>query len=280
MMTTLTPAALVRKLVLATARVGSQRMLRLTLAGLSAAAAAAVNSIAGGGTFITFPVLTGPLGLSAKAANATSTVGLWPGYAAAIVAAWDDFKRLNHGLIWGYSITGAVGGAIGAALLLTTSTKSFGHLIPWLLLFSTLILAAGPRINAWAKRRAGAATSHPPRFSFKLFPLLLVLAMYCGYFGAGAGILLLAALTVADVGDARETNAVKILIQFAANATAVVLFLGSGIDRRIAIVMAIGAAGGGFVGMAFARRIPAVYVRAIVLLIAATLTIVYFSRLG
>ena len=255
-------------------------MLKLALSGLSAFAAAAVNSIAGGGTFITFPVLTGTIGLSAKAANLTSTIGLWPGYAAAIAAAWDDLRKLTRGMIWGYTITGAVGGAIGAVLLLTTSTRSFGYLIPWLLLFSTLTLAAGPRINTWAKRHAKAGTIRAPRFSARFAPLLLLISAYCGYFGAGAGILLLAALAIADIGDARQTNAVKVLIQFWANATAVALFLGAGIDWRIAIVMAVGAMGGGFAGMTTARRIPANYVRALVLVIAVTLTIVYFWRSG
>ncbi len=253
-------------------------MLRTALAGLSAFAGAAVNSIAGGGTFITFPVLTGPLHLTAKAANVTSTVGLWPGYAAAIAAARDDVRSLSRGVVWGYAATGAAGGIIGAILLLTTSTTAFGRLIPWLLLFSTVTLAAGPRINAWSNRRAGNANRGGRQFSASLFSLLLLISIYNGYFGAGGGILLLAGLAVAGVGDVKQTNTLKIIIQITANAAAVVIFLGAGVEWWTALAMAVGAAGGGFAGMAFAQRIPAVYVRAIVLVIAATLTIAYFSR--
>jgi uncharacterized membrane protein YfcA len=254
-------------------------MWHLGIACLSAFAASAVNAIAGGGTFITFPVLTASLGLSEKAANVTSTVGLWPGYAASIVAAREDFRKLSPPLVWGYSVTGAVGGVIGAALLLTTSTTSFRHLIPWLLLFSTLTLAAGPWIGAWAVCRAGEAGSKP-RFSLKILPLLLVISIYNGYFGAGGGILLLAGLTVAGVRDMQEMNTLKILIQITANATAVLVFLGAGINWQIALVMSLGAALGGFAGMASARRIAAVYVRAIIVTIAAALTAIYVTRAG
>jgi uncharacterized membrane protein YfcA len=254
-------------------------MFRLATAGVAAFAAAAVNAIAGGGTFLTFPVLTGSLGLSAKAANVTSTVGLWTGYAGSIAAAREDFRMLRRSLIWGYAITGAVGGVIGAVLLLTTSTASFRQFIPWLLLFSTVTLVAGPWISAWSARRAGAA-SDPPRFSAKVFPLLLVISIYNGYFGAGGGILLLAGLTVAGVGDTKQMNTLKILVQITANATAVVVFLGSSIDWQIAMAMSLAAAFGGFAGMAGARRIPASYVRAIIIVIAATLTAVYFTHAG
>jgi uncharacterized membrane protein YfcA len=255
-------------------------MWRLTVAGVSAFAAAAVNAIAGGGTFITFPILTGPLGLSAKAANVTSTVGLWTGYAGSIAAAREDFRKLSPLLIWGYGITGAVGGVIGAALLLTTSTTSFRLLIPWLLLFSTLTLAAGPWIGAWSARHAGEVASVEPRFSAKIFPLLLVISIYNGYFGAGGGILLLAGLTIAGVGDTQQMNTLKVLIQITANATAVLVFLGAGIDWHIAMVMSFGAAIGGFAGMASARRIPAVYVRMIIVTIASALTVIYFTHVG
>ena len=134
-------------------------------------------------------------------------------------------------------------------LLLTTSTASFRQLIP-LLLFSTVTLAAGPWISAWSNRRAGAAGDGAPRFSARVFPLLLVISIYNGYFGAGGGILLLAGLTVAGVGDTRQLNTLKILIQITANATAVVVFLGSAIDWQIAMAMSLAAAFGGFAGMA------------------------------
>jgi uncharacterized membrane protein YfcA len=175
-------------------------MIRLALCGASAFVAAVVNAIAGGGTFITFPVLIGPLGLSAKAANVTSTVGLWPGYASSLVPAWDDFRKLDRRVIWGYLATGLVGGAIGAILLVTTPTTSFRLLIPWLLLFSTITLALGPWVNAWAQRRGGESHGSAAHFSAAVFPLLLVISIYNGYFGAGGGILLLAGLTLAGGG--------------------------------------------------------------------------------
>jgi uncharacterized membrane protein YfcA len=253
-------------------------MWNLVLAALAAFLASIVNAIAGGGTYITFPALTGPLALTAKAANVTSTVGLWPGYGSSLMVAWGDIRRLSRDVIWGYSVTGAVGGALGAILLITTPTTSFSHLIPWLLLFSTIVLALGPWISAWAKRRARSPHPHTPQFSLAVFPLLFVISIYLGYFGAGGGILLLAGLTVAGISDTHQMNTLKVLLQINANAAAVIVFLGSGIDWRIALAMGIGAFAGGFAGMASSRKIPALYVRAIILVIAATLTLIYFTR--
>src|ERR1700722_20565000 len=129
-------------------------LLLLTLASL---VAAAINAMAGGGTFITFPALTGIAMLTEKAANITSTVGLWPGYAASVVASREAIAKLGRRTGLFYAAIGASGGVAGAILLLTTPTTAFARAVPWLLAFSTILFAAGPRIRRWASAAKGAA---------------------------------------------------------------------------------------------------------------------------
>jgi uncharacterized protein len=249
-------------------------LLLLTIASL---VAGAINAMAGGGTFITFPALTGIAGLTEKAANVTSTVGLWPGYAASVVAAREALNALGRrtGLL--YAGVGASGGVAGAILLLTTSTVAFAKAVPWLLAFSTILFAAGPTIRRWASRASGAAPGPGP-LSPLVLAIVLVIAVYNGYFGAGGGVLLLAGLAAMMPGDLRRLNVLKVVIQVTANASAIVVFLSAGIEWGIAGTMALGSALGGFLGMRLANRVPARVLQWVVLVIGATLTVAYFVR--
>src|SRR4051794_14962272 len=106
---------------------------------LSAGIAGAMNSIAGGGTFLTFPALTGIAKLAEKAANMTSTVGLWPGSAASIFAAKEDFKNIPKSMLLTYTLVSLLGGTIGSFLLILPSDHTFRLVIPWLLAFATIV---------------------------------------------------------------------------------------------------------------------------------------------
>src|SRR5580693_4683965 len=124
--------------------------------------ASVINAMAGGGTFITFPVLTGIAKLTEKAANITSTAGLWPGAAASVVAARKPLQALGRRTVLLYAGIGAVGGVVGAVLLLTTSTTAFAKAVPWLLAFSTALFATRPAIQRWASRSKGASIGLGP----------------------------------------------------------------------------------------------------------------------
>jgi hypothetical protein len=249
----------------------------VVLVGLAAFVGSAINAIAGGGTFVTFPVLTGLAGLSEKLANVTSTVGLWPGYASSIPPAWGELSRVRRGVLWGYAAVGFVGGAIGAWLLKVTPATAFAVAVPWLLLFSTVVFAMGRRISRWAGR--GDAGPAEPRFTAGVVPLLLVIAVYNGYFGAGAGILLVAGLSVAGLHDLRQLTALKVVVQVTANASAVAVFAwGGGVDWRLAGAMAVGSLLGGYAGMWAAQRVPQAWVRALILTIGSVLTVAYFWK--
>jgi uncharacterized membrane protein YfcA len=244
--------------------------------------AAAINSIAGGGTFLSFPTLTGIAGLSDKAANMTSTIGLWPGSASSIAAARKDFRRIPRGMVIGYGLISLVGGTAGAVLLrFYTSPRKFALYIPILLAFATIVFAFSKPIARWAGRQHGHRTT-----GWTLFvgAVQLVVAFYGGYFGAGIGVLMLAGLSFAGLDDVHQMNALKVLLATLINGVASVVFLtgswnnvrsGDVVDWRIAGAMAVVSTVGGFLGMAVARRVKQEQLRAVILTIGIALTVVY-----
>ena len=213
------------------------------------------NSVAGGGTMLTFPVLLW-LGLDPRVANATSTVALWPG---SLGGAWGfrselgrsplARKRLLH-----LSLTCIVGGASGAALLLFTPSHTFMRIVPWLIFFATALFMGQESLDHW--RGATTAPEGPSRIGWigiTLFQFLI--ALYGGYFGAGAGILTLAALGMLSIRDIYEANGTKNILIFCTNSLAVVCFISFRIvDWPHALVMAAGAIMGGYGASAVAMR--------------------------
>ena len=260
--------------------------------------AAAVNAVAGGGTILTIPVVAailpdGPAGL--VAANATSTLGLWPG---AMAAAWagraerDGQPRLTRWTRW--LLPASVGGAIvGAALLLALPPAWFGRLVPWLILGAAVLFALQPRLAARLAAGGSGATPNgePTRGMFLLaWGLQFLVAVYGGYFGAAIGILMLAVLGCLGVGDIHRINAVKNLLATAVNGTTAVVFasasilpsgVGGGggiVSWPLALVMALASICGAVVGVRLMRRMPAPVVRRIVALIGFGLAGYYFLR--
>lgn len=257
-------------------------MIQLLFVAAASFLAAAVNAVAGGGTFLTFPALTGVLGLNDKVANMTSTIGLWPGSAASIFPAMSDVKRLPKGMLILYSIISLVGGTVGAILLKTTSVASFKLVIPWLLLLATLIFAFSKPIARWAGRGHG----HEHRslmWTLAVGAIQFVVAVYGGYFGAGIGVLMLAGLSFVGLDNLNQINALKVLLSTLINGVASLIFLCSRdsdarVDWQVAFLMMIAAIVGGVVGMAGARRVKQEYLRAVILLIGASLTAFYFWK--
>ena len=244
--------------------------------------AAAVNAVAGGGTFITFPALTGGLGLNDKIANMTSTIGLWPGSASSIYPAWSDLKILPKGMLILYSIISVLGGTLGAILLKTTSVASFKLVIPWLLLLATVIFAFSKPIARWAGR--GNGQEHRSiLWTLAVGVIQFAVAVYGGYFGAGIGVLMLAGLSFVGLDNINQMNALKVFLATLINGVASLIFLfsrepDSRVDWQVAFLMMTAAIIGGIVGMAGARKLKQEYLRTFILIVGIILTGVYFWK--
>ena len=248
---------------------GSQRcegltvdLLRLLGLGLAAGLAGAVNAVAGGGTLITFPSLLAA-GLSAKAANMTSTVAIWPGTVGGSLAyrseLSDRMPRLKR-----LSLPSIAGALVGALLLRASSERVFDSVVPFLIIFASLVLAANSRLSRLAVRH-GLASEHESHMPAGMYVVMFLVGVYGGYFGAGIGILMLAAISILAPDDIQHSNAVKGLLALLINFTAVVVFAVSGqVEWVPAGVMAVGAILGGYAGVSVARRINANVLRGMI----------------
>lgn len=235
----------------------------------AAAAGGALNSVAGGGSFLTFPALvfTGgdPIG-----ANATSTVALWPGTVASAVGYRAELKAEGAHLRW-LSALSALGGVIGALTLIATPTRLFDALVPFLLLLATLVFTFGDRLRA---RLGNRPPSRPVAAAVQL-----LIAIYGGYFGGGMGLMMLAAFTFLGMTELHRMNALKAGLGLLINGVAVAIFALSGkIDWLPAGVMVVGAVLGGFGGASLARRIDPKRVRPAVVAIGWAVTAGFFWK--
>jgi uncharacterized protein len=246
------------------------------LAGAAAVAAGMVNALAGGGTLITFPMLTF-LGIPSIEANITNTVALCPGYLGGTLAQSKDMqgqkKRLRILLV-----AGAAGGILGGVLLLHSSERLFRAAVPFLILLASALLAAQNRIRAWLMRRLSQSPAAPQLEMLAAFPIGFA-AIYGGYFGAGLSVIVLASLCLTIDDSLTRLNACKQAIAFAVNAAVAVLFLFSGkIVWPMAIVMATGSLIGGSLGGRFASRIKSDTLRWTVVSLGIIVGAIYLIR--
>jgi uncharacterized protein len=222
-----------------------------------------VNAIAGGGTLLTFPALVAA-GLAPLTANATSTVALLPGALSSMLGYRGELVGARR---WAalFAVPSLLGGAIGAALLLRTPSAAFDRIVPWLVLGATaLFLAQRPllRIVRGARDHPGdeLLTAQPP--SAGLLVGQLAAGVYGGYFGAGIGILMLAALGLMGFTNIHRMNGLKNWGGFCMNLVAAATFAASGIVRwPVALGMALGSVAGGYLGARAALRVPQDVVR-------------------
>ena len=241
------------------------------LTGLAAFAAGILNAIAGGGSFLTFPALVFA-GVPPVAANATSAVAVSPGYLGSTLGFRPELRTLPHTLLRREIAIAALGGLLGAGLLLLTPAKVFAGVVPWLLLLATALFALGPRI---AKLSGGAG--HP---RWRL-PGLLGVSIYGGYFNGGLGILLMALYTLSGESRLNTVNALKNLNSFVLSWLSVAAFAWAGaIVWDQAVWMMALATAGGWWGARLAKRLPARWVRGLVIATGLVMSAVFFSRLG
>ncbi len=250
--------------------------IQLTLLFLAALAAGVINSVAGGGSFISFPALV-VAGVPAISANATNTVALWPGVLASVGAYRRELAQQRQGVVL-FSLISLSGGLVGALILLQTREAVFEQLIPYLLLLATLVFALSPQLTKLA-RRFGTQGRSKRQQRVVVLAVYFLIAVYGGFFGAGLGILTLAVLSLLGLDNIHEMNALKTLQAGLVNAMAVITFAVAGVVQwPVALLMAVGAIIGGYGGAAIARRIPPRYVRYLVIAISVSLTIYFFVR--
>ena len=248
----------------------------LMLVSLAAVAAGVINALAGGGTLITFPMLTA-VGVPAIAANVTSTIALCPGYIGGALAQASDLRGQGRRL-WITLPAGVLGGLIGGTLLLRSGDKLFRDLVPFLILLASVLLAIQDPVRAWLSRRLGQQHSGPHLEKWSWLPVGLA-AIYGGYFGAGLSVIVLAALGITLEDSLTRLNALKQLIGFGTNVAAAVFFLFSGhVVWPAALVMAAGALLGGALGGRLAGQIKPSTLRWVVVSIGVIVSLVFFVR--
>ena len=225
----------------------------------AAFAAGAINAIAGGGTLLTFPVLIW-LGLDPKVANATSTVALWPGLFGGVFGYRKELENSST-FLTRLGTTSIIGGALGAWLLIWTPSPTFARLVPFLILFATILFMAQGTINRWL--RLGSLVEKPTNlWWFGAIVFQFFSAIYGGYFGAGNGILMLAAMGLLGLHELHRANGIKNFLGICINSVAVLSFsLMSLVIWRDALLMACGALIGGYFGAKMAVRVGQVWVR-------------------
>lgn len=238
-----------------------------------------VNAIAGGGSFLLFPSLL-KAGLLPIQANATNTVSLWPGQFTSIAGYREDLSK-NRRLLIPAMVVALFGGVAGALTLLKGTQQSFMRLVPYLFLLGSVAFALSGPIGRMVRRRAAAQAEHPEQtHRIALVPmllLLLVITYYIGYFGAGAGLLTMAALALTGVERIAEINALKVVITTVANGVAVITFIAGGaVEWRYCWFLMIACAIGGYTGARNARRISDRILRPIIITLGFAIAIYFF----
>lgn len=254
---------------------------------LAAFVAGMMNSVAGGGTLVTFPMLVW-LGLDPIRANVTCTVALWPGSLGAMVGFRRELgDRRRWMLLLG--LPSIVGGLLGARLLLLTPSPLFASIVPFLILFATALFAISePLMGLMGFSRRMRAGEKPeaeidrnritsPWILAIVFQFLV--SIYGGYFGAGMGILMLAAMGLMGLTDIHQMNGLKNFFAVCINVIAAAYFILSGqVAWSYAVVMTVGAIAGGYGGAGLARRLGRGFVKRAVILIGLAMAVSLFFR--
>jgi uncharacterized membrane protein YfcA len=243
----------------------------------AAAIAGAINSVAGGGTLISFPSLIA-IGVGSIPANATNTAAMWPGSLSS-AAGYSKDTDLHRDLLIQLLIPSVIGALLGAFALVVTPPAVFDATVPFLVLFATLLFAFHARINrlfnlGGLDDRVSTA-GRVWGFVFQLF-----VAAYGGYFGAGIGILMLGSLSIMGLHDIHRMNALKAILAGVINVIAFVFFALKGlVVWHFALVMAVAAIIGGYVGARTAKRVPPIYIRGVVITIGLAVSAwLFFKR--
>ncbi|HSL00288.1 MAG TPA: sulfite exporter TauE/SafE family protein [Rubrobacteraceae bacterium] len=244
---------------------------------VAAVVAGLINSLAGGGGLITFPLLA--LVVPPVVADATSALALLPAYPSAVWRTRSKLKEVPRRWLWLLLVPSVLGGLVGALMLVWTGDRNLVFLVPWLVLGGTVLFALEPALS----RRRGD-TRHNSGLATALWPLavalVFVVAIYGGYFGAGIGILMISALSLLRMGDVHRVVPLKNLLTGCLRGVAVVVLVIEGaIDWGYGLPMAVGGLVGGYLGGAFTGKVNRSALRALVMCIGFGLTAYYFWTL-
>ncbi|MHA6691972.1 sulfite exporter TauE/SafE family protein [Devosia sp. A449] len=244
----------------------------LLLAGL---VGGAVNSLAGGGSFIVFPALLF-VGVPPVIANASNTYAALPGYASGAVGYWHAMVKYKDRLVL-YGIMSAIFGYVGAELLLVVSDELFNLVVPWLMAFAVLLFIFGNQINGFVASRSGGGRGMKMLGSVLLMIFLAGVCVYGGFFNAGLGILLLAFLATAGLTDIHAMNGLKLYVSAVVALVAVARFAVSGsIDWYHGSIALVGVVIGGYLAARNAHFIPAQWIRIAVIIYGVAMTGYFF----
>jgi uncharacterized membrane protein YfcA len=237
----------------------------------AALGAGLMNSVAGGGSFLTFPALVFT-GVPSIVANATSTVALFPGALASAWAYRHDFKGLERIPLKPAIAASISGGIAGALLLLFTSQRTFDTIIPWLLLAATVVYALGPPVMTMLKQQSWMGPKTLIVFQF-------LVGIYGGYFGGAVGIIMLAVWSLAGLRDIHAMDGGRTLLGGIMNAAAVVCFIIAGKIWWLQTSMMLAAAvAGGYLGARFAKRMDPEWIRGLIIIVSVVVTAEFFFR--
>jgi uncharacterized membrane protein YfcA len=244
---------------------------------VAAVVAGAINSVAGGGSLISFPSLVA-FGQPAILANATNTAALWPGTLSSAVAYRRD-TLFHKDLLLTLLLPSMAGGLLGAVVLVITPPELFDHVVPFLVIFATLLFALRDVIGHWtgASEDGQERVTRAGRVGGFLFQLFV--ATYGGYFGAGIGILMLGSLSVMGLRDIHRMNGLKTVLGTLINVIAFGFFAVKGlVVWHLALLMAVGAITGGWLGARTARRVDQRLLRAFIIAVGVVVSVWLFVR--
>ena len=235
--------------------------------------AGGINSIAGGGSLILFPVLVG-LGLGTVAANVTNSIAQWPGYVGGVLGFRSEYGG-QRGRLIRFGVTAVLGGTVGSVLLLTTPSEAFDAVVPVLVFLASILLAFQPLITRRLKRRDAAGRTGDPAW---LYAALFLATVYGGYFGGALGVILVGVLGL-GLGRLKLANAMKSAISLVtASVTVVVFGIWGPVEWAYVGVCAPAALVGGFLGAKVATRIPSTPLRVLIVVFGVSVAVYLFLR--
>jgi hypothetical protein len=240
--------------------------------------AGVLNAVAGGGSFLLFPAMLSMKMLPVQA-NATNTVALWPGQLTSIAAYREDIRK-NLRLALPMGMAGLLGGSAGAVVLLNTPQTTFLHLVPWLLLVAASLFALTGPVSRWLERRKARAGAAPvAQKRLPVFVATMIVCFYIGYFGAGAGFLLITLLSLFGYQDMNAINALKVVATTMANGVAVILFIADRqVEWRYCLLAMVVCAIAGYTSARFARMVPPAVLRGVVIFIGFAMAAWFFWK--
>lgn len=249
-----------------------------TLLFLISIVAGAINSVAGGGSFLSFPALVFT-GVPPIQANATNTAALWPGTLASVGAYRNELRGEKKRMLIPLMITGLTGGLLGAVVLLKTPQITFLRMIPYLLGGATLLFAFSGPITGWVRERSEHVRNQTKLAILGGALIQLCIAVYIGFFGAGAGILMLAMFAIMGVENIHTMNAYKTVLATLCNGIALLAFAIAGaIMWPQMLLMTVGASLGGYYGAFYAQKMNPLHVRYIVIATGTAMSLYFFLR--